>query len=134
VGLHFFNPVARMPLVEVIHGKTTNPAAVGAALSFTRRLDKLPLPCASAPGFVVNRILFPYMTEAMLVARDGVPFKLIDEAALAFGMPQGPIELADTVGLDVAFHVGQVLSDAFGTGVAQGKRLAAIENRGGRVP
>jgi 3-hydroxyacyl-CoA dehydrogenase/enoyl-CoA hydratase/3-hydroxybutyryl-CoA epimerase len=115
VGLHFFNPVARMPLVEVIHGKSTSPAAVAAALSFTRRLDKLPLPCASAPGFVVNRILFPYMTEAMLAARDGVPFKLIDETALGFGMPQGPIELADTVGLDVAFHVGQVLSAAFGT-------------------
>jgi len=115
VGLHFFNPVARMPLVEVIHGKATSPTAVGAALSFTRRLDKLPLPCASAPGFVVNRILFPYMTEAMLAARDGVPFKLIDEAALDFGMPQGPIELADTVGLDVAFHVGQVLAEAFGT-------------------
>jgi len=115
VGLHFFNPVARMPLVEVIHGKATNPAAVSAALGFTRRLDKLPLPCASAPGFVVNRILFPYMTEAMLAARDGVPFKIIDEVALGFGMPQGPIELADTVGLDVAFHVGQVLADAFGT-------------------
>ena len=115
VGLHFFNPVARMPLVEVIHGTSTDPTAVTAALAFARRLDKLPLPCGSAPGFVVNRILFPYLTEAMLVAREGVPFKLIDDAALAFGMPQGPIELADTVGLDVAFHVGTVLANAFGT-------------------
>ena len=115
IGLHFFNPVARMPLVEVIRTRTTQREAVTAALAFARRLDKLPLPCASAPGFVVNRILFPYMTEAMLAAEEGVPFKLIDDTALAFGMPQGPIELADTVGLDVAQHVGQVLSDAFGS-------------------
>ena len=115
VGLHFFNPVAKMPLVEVIHGTATEAAAVGAALAFARRLDKLPLPCRSAPGFVVNRILFPYMTEAMLVAGEGLPYKLIDDVALGFGMPQGPIELADTVGLDVAFHVGRVLADAFGT-------------------
>jgi 3-hydroxyacyl-CoA dehydrogenase/enoyl-CoA hydratase/3-hydroxybutyryl-CoA epimerase len=115
VGLHFFNPVAKMPLVEVIRGRETRAEAVGAALAFARRLDKLPLPCASAPGFVVNRILFPYMVEAVLVAGEGVPLATIDEAAVAFGMPQGPIELADTVGLDVAWHVGRVLSTAFGS-------------------
>lgn len=115
VGLHFFNPVARMPLVEVIHGELTDPAAIKTAMAFARRLDKLPLPCRSAPGFLVNRVLFPYLTEAMLAAADGVPLEVIDATALAFGMPQGPIELADTVGLDVALHVGQVLSAAFGT-------------------
>jgi 3-hydroxyacyl-CoA dehydrogenase/enoyl-CoA hydratase/3-hydroxybutyryl-CoA epimerase len=115
VGLHFFNPVAKMPLVEVIHGGDTRDEVVQAALAFARRLDKLPLPCRSAPGFVVNRILFPYMVEAMLAAQDGIPMTTIDGAALDFGMPQGPIELADTVGLDVAYHVGQVLSAAFGT-------------------
>jgi 3-hydroxyacyl-CoA dehydrogenase/enoyl-CoA hydratase/3-hydroxybutyryl-CoA epimerase len=115
VGLHFFNPVAKMPLVEVIHAKDTRDEAIKAALAFARRLDKLPLPCASAPGFVVNRILFPYMIEAMLAAREGIPLRTIDDAALDFGMPQGPIELADTVGLDVAYHVGEVLSKAFGT-------------------
>jgi 3-hydroxyacyl-CoA dehydrogenase/enoyl-CoA hydratase/3-hydroxybutyryl-CoA epimerase len=115
VGLHFFNPVSKMPLVEVIHSRDTREDAVHAALAFARRLDKLPLPCASAPGFVVNRILFPYMLEAMLAAQAGVPMAVIDEAALAFGMPQGPIELADTVGLDVAYHVGRVLSAAFGS-------------------
>jgi 3-hydroxyacyl-CoA dehydrogenase/enoyl-CoA hydratase/3-hydroxybutyryl-CoA epimerase len=115
VGLHFFNPVAKMPLVEVIHARDTREDAVKSALAFARRLDKLPLPCASAPGFVVNRILFPYMVEAMLAAQEGIPMAVIDEAALAFGMPQGPIELADTVGLDVAYHVGQVLSQAFGS-------------------
>ena len=115
VGLHFFNPVARMPLVEVIHGEATDPAAVKAALAFTRRIDKLPLPCKSAPGFVVNRILFPYLTEAMIAAQEGIALPVLDEAALAFGMPQGPIELADTVGLDVCQHVGEVLSAAFGS-------------------
>ncbi|HUO78789.1 MAG TPA: 3-hydroxyacyl-CoA dehydrogenase NAD-binding domain-containing protein [Steroidobacteraceae bacterium] len=115
VGLHFFNPVAKMPLVEVIHAERTDPAAIKAALAFARRIDKLPLPCRSAPGFVVNRILFPYLTEAMLAAQDGIALPVLDEAALGFGMPQGPIELADTVGLDVALHVGEVLSAAFGT-------------------
>lgn len=114
VGLHFFNPVAKMPLVEIIHGRDTRAEVVQAAQAFARRLDKLPLPCASAPGFVVNRILFPYMLEAMLAAREGVPLKVVDDAALAFGMPQGPVELADTVGLDVAYHVGTVLAQAFG--------------------
>jgi 3-hydroxyacyl-CoA dehydrogenase/enoyl-CoA hydratase/3-hydroxybutyryl-CoA epimerase len=104
-----------MPLVEVIHAPDTDPGSIAAALAFARRLDKLPLPCASAPGFVVNRILFPYMLEAMIAADEGVPLKLIDDTALAFGMPQGPIELADTVGLDVAFHVGEVLAAALGT-------------------
>ena len=115
VGLHFFNPVAKMPLVEVIHSPLTAKSAIDAALAFARRLDKLPLPCLSAPGFVVNRILFPYLTEAMLLAEEGVALASIDAAALDFGMPQGPIELVDTVGLDVALHVGEVLSTAFGT-------------------
>ena len=115
VGLHFFNPVAKMPLVEVIHAERTDPAAVKAALAFARRIDKLPLPCRSSPGFVVNRILFPYLTEAMFAARDGIALPVLDEAAVAFGMPVGPIELADSVGLDVALHVGEVLASAFGS-------------------
>jgi 3-hydroxyacyl-CoA dehydrogenase/enoyl-CoA hydratase/3-hydroxybutyryl-CoA epimerase len=114
VGLHFFNPVARMPLVEVIHGDATRPDVLQAAINFTRQIDKLPLPCKSAPGFVVNRILIPYMTEAMLLAEEGVPLALIDQAATDFGMPMGPIELTDVVGLDVAMHVGKILADAFG--------------------
>jgi 3-hydroxyacyl-CoA dehydrogenase/enoyl-CoA hydratase/3-hydroxybutyryl-CoA epimerase len=85
-----------------------------------RLLDKLPLPCRSSPGFVVNRILMPYMTEAMLAADEGIPLAVIDRAAVAFGMPMGPIELADTVGLDVASHVGRILADAFGMPVPKG--------------
>ncbi len=114
VGLHFFNPVAKMMLVEIIRAGQTRGDVVEDALAFTRRLDKLPLPCRSSPGFAVNRVLMPYMTEAMLAADEGVPLALIDRAALEFGMPMGPIELADTVGLDVASHVGKILAEAFG--------------------
>jgi len=114
VGLHFFNPVAQMPLVEVIASDRTHTATQAAALAFTRSIDKLPLPCRSAPGFVVNRVLMPYLTEAMLAARGGVPLAVIDRAAEEFGMPMGPIELADTVGLDVCLNVGRILAQAFG--------------------
>ncbi len=113
VGLHFFNPVAKMMLVEIIRSRQTRDDVVEDTLAFTRKLDKLPLPCRSAPGFVVNRILMPYMTEAMLAADEGVPLTLIDRTATQFGMPMGPIELADTVGLDVAAHVGKILAEAF---------------------
>ena len=114
VGLHFFNPVAQMPLVEVIESAHTSPAARAAALAFARGIDKLPLPCRSSPGFLVNRILMPYLTEAMLVAGENVPYAVIDRTAVEFGMPMGPIELADTVGLDVCLHVGRILASAFG--------------------
>jgi 3-hydroxyacyl-CoA dehydrogenase/enoyl-CoA hydratase/3-hydroxybutyryl-CoA epimerase len=120
VGLHFFNPVAKMTLVEVIRASATQDGIVEDALAFTRRLDKLPLPCRSSPGFVVNRVLMPYMTEAMLAADEGVPLALIDKAAVDFGMPMGPIELADTVGLDIASHVGKILAEAFGLPVPRG--------------
>lgn len=114
VGLHFFNPVAKMPLVEVIQSAQTRPDIVQAGTVFTRRLDKLPLPCRSAPGFVVNRILTPYLNEAMFAADEGIALALIDQAAVEFGMPMGPVELADTVGLDVCLHVGRILAQAFG--------------------
>jgi 3-hydroxyacyl-CoA dehydrogenase/enoyl-CoA hydratase/3-hydroxybutyryl-CoA epimerase len=110
VGLHFFNPVAQMPLVEVIHSDQSQPAAVAAAMAFTRRIDKLPLPCKSGPGFLVNRVLFPYLHEALFVAGEGVALPLIDQAAVEFGMPMGPIELADVVGLDVILHVGEIIT------------------------
>jgi 3-hydroxyacyl-CoA dehydrogenase / enoyl-CoA hydratase / 3-hydroxybutyryl-CoA epimerase len=113
VGIHFFNPVAQMQLVEIVHGATTDPAAVQSAIWFTRKLDKLPLPCGSAPGFVVNRILMPYINEALFALSEGIPASAIDRAGTRFGMPMGPIELADVVGLDVGLHVGGVLAEAF---------------------
>jgi 3-hydroxyacyl-CoA dehydrogenase/enoyl-CoA hydratase/3-hydroxybutyryl-CoA epimerase len=120
VGLHFFNPVSKMMLVEIVRGSATADSAAGDAAAFARRLDRLPLPCRSAPGFVVNRILMPYMSEAMHAAAEGVSLSTIDRAATDFGMPMGPVELADTVGLDVALHVGRILAGAFGREAPQG--------------
>ena len=110
VGLHFFNPVAQMPLIEIVHAERTDAAAIQSATGFARRLDKLPVPCRSAPGFMVNRVLTPYLYEAMLAAQEGIPLKAIDDCAVRFGMPVGPIELVDVVGLDVAAHVGEIIA------------------------
>ena len=109
IGLHFFNPVAMLPLVEVIRCEDTEQEALDVGFAFTKGIGKLPLECASSPGFVVNRILAPYMAEAMQLAEEGVPLREIDKAAEAFGMPMGPVELADSVGLDVVMHVSKVL-------------------------
>jgi 3-hydroxyacyl-CoA dehydrogenase/enoyl-CoA hydratase/3-hydroxybutyryl-CoA epimerase len=114
VGLHFFNPVAQMPLIEIVQGKASSQAGLAAALAFARRIDKLPLPCRSAPGFLVNRVLFPYLHEALQAAGEGVPLAFIDRAAVDFGMPMGPIELADVVGLDVVLHVGEIITRELG--------------------
>ena len=113
VGIHFFNPVAMMPLVEVVAGEKTAPEAAQKAAAFVRRIDKLPLPVKDAPGFLVNAVLGPYMNEAMKCVDEGIAPETIDAALAAFGMPMGPIELADTVGLDVAVHAGkQLVADA----------------------
>ena len=114
VGLHFFNPVAQMPLIEIVSSAQTDAAAAQAALSFARRLDKLPVPCKSAPGFIVNRVLMPYLQEAMRAAQEGVPLSVIDKVAVDFGMPMGPVELADVVGLKVAQDVGQIIAAELG--------------------
>jgi 3-hydroxyacyl-CoA dehydrogenase/enoyl-CoA hydratase/3-hydroxybutyryl-CoA epimerase len=114
VGLHFFNPVAQMPLIEIVQSARTDPSVMQGAIAFSRKLDKLPVPCRSAPGFVVNRVLMPYLHEAMFAAQEGVPLAVIDRAAVDFGMPMGPIELADVVGLDVAFHVGEIIAAELG--------------------
>jgi 3-hydroxyacyl-CoA dehydrogenase/enoyl-CoA hydratase/3-hydroxybutyryl-CoA epimerase len=112
VGIHFFNPVAQLQLVEIVQGAGTRSQMLQDALKFTRKLDKLPLPCKSAPGFVVNRILTPYVNEALFALEAGVPAAIIDKVAKDFGMPMGPIELTDVVGLDVSLHVGRVLAEA----------------------
>ena len=109
VGIHFFNPVAMMPLVEVVAGAGTAPEVAQKAAAFVRKIDKLPLPVKDAPGFLVNAVLAPYMNEAMRCVDEGIAPETIDAAMLAFGMPMGPIELADTVGLDVAVAAGRQL-------------------------
>ena len=112
IGLHFFNPVAMLPLVEVIRCADTDQDAMDIGFAFTKAIGKFPLECLSSPGFVVNRILAPYMGEAMALAHEGVSLVTIDKAAVKFGMPMGPIELADSVGLDIAKHVAGILTTA----------------------
>ncbi len=114
VGLHFFNPVAKLPLVEVIRGAQTSDECMEKAMQFVTLIGKLPLPCRSAPGFVVNRVLMPYMLEALKAHHEGYALETIDAAAKRFGMPMGPVELADQVGLDVALNVADILGEAFG--------------------
>jgi 3-hydroxyacyl-CoA dehydrogenase/enoyl-CoA hydratase/3-hydroxybutyryl-CoA epimerase len=111
IGLHFFNPVARMMLVEVVAGRDSAPQALARGAAFVRAIDKLPLPVRSAPGFLVNRVLAPYLMTAMRCVDEGIAPEAVDEAAVAFGMPMGPIELADTVGLDICLAVGRLLAD-----------------------
>jgi 3-hydroxyacyl-CoA dehydrogenase/enoyl-CoA hydratase/3-hydroxybutyryl-CoA epimerase len=109
VGVHFFNPVEKMILVEVIQSADTDPHAIQTANAFCGKIGMLPLPVHSYPGFLVNRILMPYLLEAMELVQEGVPITQIDEAAVAFGMPLGPVELADRVGLDICLHVSKIL-------------------------
>lgn len=110
IGLHFFNPVAKMPLVEVVHDKTTDPSEIERGAAFCRQINRFPLPVKSSPGFLVNRVLSPYMLKAMQIHRErSVPMEALDKAATEFGMPMGPVELADTVGLDVGLNVMSML-------------------------
>lgn len=113
-GLHYFNPVAMMPLVEIIHHDQVAPETGKRLAAFCKAIDKLPVPVAGTPGFLVNRVLFPYMLEAATIYSEGVPGAAIDKAAVKFGMPMGPIELIDTVGLDVASGVAQELAPFLG--------------------
>ena len=112
IGIHFFNPVAQLPLVEVIKGDRTREEEVGKGCLFVTAIEKFPLIVKSSPGFVVNRVLAPYMMGAMQRVERGEAKEKIDEAARIFGMPMGPVELADTVGLDVCAHVGRILKMA----------------------
>lgn len=114
VGIHYFNPVAKMPLVEVVEGEATDESVMQAAISFVGQIDKLPLPVKSSPGFLVNRVLMPYLMECMTLIEEGVPAPVIDKAATKFGMPMGPVELADTVGLDVCLSVAKNLTEHYG--------------------
>ena len=114
VGLHFFNPVAQLPLVEVVRGEPTREEEVRKACAFVTAINKLPLIVKSCPGFLVNRVLAPYMMEAVRRYQLGEPREKIDQAALKFGMPMGPLELMDMVGLDIANHVGEELDLAPG--------------------
>ncbi|WP_290891445.1 3-hydroxyacyl-CoA dehydrogenase NAD-binding domain-containing protein [Arenimonas sp.] len=113
-GLHYFNPVALMPLVEIVRHDGLDADTERRLAAFCKAIDKLPVPVAGTPGFLVNRILAPYMQEAIIAFSEGIPGPVIDKVALKFGMPMGPIELVDTVGLDVAASVGKIMADFHG--------------------
>ncbi len=111
VGLHFFNPVAQMPLIEIVTSDITSKEVAARTAAFATQIDRLPLPVKSGPGFLVNRILMPYMLEAVRIHEEGTPAAVIDKIALEFGMPMGPLTLADTVGLDICLSVATILSN-----------------------
>ncbi len=127
VGIHFFNPVAKMPLVEVVSAEGGDPEMAKKAAAFVRQIDRLPLPVQSAPGFLVNAVLGPYMLEALKAVDEGNTPETVDEAMLAFGMPMGPVELVDMVGLDVAMAAGKALA---GSGAEPPKCLVERFNAG----
>ncbi len=124
-GLHYFNPVAQMPLVEIIHHDGMAAETEKRLAAFCKALGKFPVPVAGTPGFLVNRVLFPYMLEAATAYAEGIPGPVIDKAAVKFGMPMGPIELLDTVGLDVAAGVGKELAPFLGLQIPAA--LATVE-------
>ncbi|MEN3941415.1 3-hydroxyacyl-CoA dehydrogenase NAD-binding domain-containing protein [Prosthecobacter sp. SYSU 5D2] len=113
IGLHFFNPVHRMPLVEIIVTEDTSDDVIATAVTFVQRLGKTPVVVKDSPGFVVNRILMPYLMEAVRLHESGISADIIDEAMLEFGMPMGPMRLLDEIGLDVAAHVASTLCVAY---------------------
>lgn len=127
IGIHFFNPVAKMPLIEVVETPTVDSDIKAATYAFVGQIDKLPLPVQSTPGFLVNAVLAPYMLEAMRCVDEGMAPETIDAAMLAFGMPMGPIELIDTVGLDIARDAGRQLSGSASTPACLDAHLARNE-------
>jgi 3-hydroxyacyl-CoA dehydrogenase/enoyl-CoA hydratase/3-hydroxybutyryl-CoA epimerase/3-hydroxyacyl-CoA dehydrogenase/enoyl-CoA hydratase/3-hydroxybutyryl-CoA epimerase/enoyl-CoA isomerase len=112
-GMHFFNPVDRMQLVEVIRGERTGDATVATLVALAKRIGKTPIVVRDCPGFLVNRILFPYLNESLVLLEEGASPRAIDKAATAFGMPMGPITLNDVVGLDTSLYAGKVVNTAF---------------------
>ncbi len=112
-GIHFFNPVRKMQLVEVIRGKQTSDATVATAVAYTKQIGKLPIVVNDGPGFLVNRLLFPYMNESIELLCEGVTVEQIERAAKSFGMPMGPITLYDVVGIDTAVYAGRTIYEAF---------------------
>lgn len=129
-GIHFFNPVRRMTLVEVVCGPDTSDATIAMAVAHAKRLGKCPIVVRDSPGFLVNRLLMPYLHESVEMLRGGIEAKRIDRVARAFGMPMGPIELYDMIGLDTAFYAGAVLSEAYGDRIEASPVIPALVRSG----
>ena len=131
-GIHFFNPVRRMKLVEVIRGEKTSDQTIASAVAYAKRLGKSPIVVNDGPGFLVNRLLFPYMQEALELIAEGVEIPTIERAAKKFGMPMGPIELYDMVGLDTALYAGKTMAAAFPDRVVTSLILPTLVDAGRR--
>jgi 3-hydroxyacyl-CoA dehydrogenase/enoyl-CoA hydratase/carnithine racemase len=129
-GIHFFNPVRRMTLVEVVRGPATSDATVATAVAHVKRLGKCPIVVRDSPGFLVNRVLMPYLHESVEMLREGVDQQRIDRVARGFGMPMGPLELYDMIGLDTAFYAGLVLDDAYGDRIEASPLIPALVKSG----
>ncbi|MDQ2995018.1 MAG: 3-hydroxyacyl-CoA dehydrogenase NAD-binding domain-containing protein, partial [Pseudomonadota bacterium] len=132
VGIHFFNPVAQMQLVEVVRSLNMDEKVYDTALAFVTKIKRLPLPVKSSPGFLINRILMPYLLEAVKLYEEGVPPMMIDKAAVDFGMPMGPIELADTVGLDICLSVAEILGEHYPVYISEKLRALVASGNVGR--
>ena len=130
VGMHFFNPVHRMPLVEVVRGTHSSDQAVATTYALALTLGKVPVVTGDGPGFLVNRILGPYMNEAGFLLADGASVEAVDGAAKKFGMPMGPLRLVDEVGIDISRHAGQSLHEALGDRLTPSPPLVALADSG----
>jgi 3-hydroxyacyl-CoA dehydrogenase/enoyl-CoA hydratase/3-hydroxybutyryl-CoA epimerase len=132
IGIHFFNPVAKMELVEVVYDQKTSDDMIHRTCSFVNQIGRLPLPVTSSPGFLINRVLMPYLSEAVALFDEGHSPEVIDDAACTFGMLMGPIELADTVGLDICLAVAKNLAIYLGIEVPAKLEKMVAEGRLGR--
>lgn len=130
VGMHFFNPPSIMPLVEVIPGARTGPEAVARAVRLALALGKTPIVVRDCPGFLVNRILMPYLNECVRMVEEGADFRMVDKLMEEFGMPMGPFALLDEIGIDVAAHVARILGGAFAERMAPVALLSSVEKTG----
>lgn len=133
VGMHFFNPVEKMPLVEIIRGQRTSPETIAYVAALSSELGKFPIVVEDVPGFLVNRILIPYLNEAVFLLQEGYSVEDIDRAATDFGMPMGPLRLLDEVGLDVAAHVSKVMVEGYGERMAApnfAEQMIGIDRKG----
>jgi 3-hydroxyacyl-CoA dehydrogenase/enoyl-CoA hydratase/3-hydroxybutyryl-CoA epimerase len=130
VGMHFFNPVHRMPLVEVVRGPETSDEAVATIVALAKRMGKTPIVVGDAPGFLVNRILMTYLGEALVMIEEGARIEDLDRALVEFGFPMGPLHVLDTVGLDVAGHVANVLAEAFRDRAPRSTALQILKEKG----
>jgi len=131
-GFHFFNPVSKMPLVEVIAGAKSSPETVATLFELAKKLGKTPIVVKDGPGFLVNRLLMPYMNEALFLLAEGVSVERIDKTMLAFGMPMGPMRLVDEVGIDVGAKVAKILHQAFGAR-AEASPVSEVIAKSGRL-